>query len=121
VVVAPLRVARGIQNKVLEAMAMAKPVVATAASAAALSALPGVELEVASDAEAFASKVLALLDPVRGDAMGRVARSRVLEDYAWSASFKLLEDLLQRRAYTTHAAVSDARGERLVGGKAITR
>ena len=50
VVVAPLRIARGIQNKVLEAMAMAKPVVVTTPTAAALSARHGVEIEVASAA-----------------------------------------------------------------------
>jgi polysaccharide biosynthesis protein PslH len=95
VVVAPLRVARGIQNKVLEAMAMAKPVVATAASAAALSVRQRVELEVASDAEAFASKVLQLMDPACAEGMGRRARQRVLGDYAWSASLKSLDALLQ--------------------------
>jgi len=108
VVVAPLRVARGIQNKVLEAMAMAKPVVASAASAAALSVRQGVELEVASDAQGFASKVLMLMDPTRADAMGRLARSRVAQDYAWSASLNLLDELLQRGGDTSQAAVSAA-------------
>ena len=98
VVVAPLRVARGIQNKVLEAMAMAKPVVVTTASAAALSVEQGVELEVASDARAFASKVLASMDPERGDALGRRARARVLKDYVWAASLEQLDELLQRDA-----------------------
>ena len=81
VVVAPLRVARGIQNKVLEAMAMAKPTVVTPATAAALSARPGVELEVADDARGFAAKVLQSMDPLRADAHGRPrprARSRRL-------------------------------------------
>ena len=113
VVVAPLRVARGIQNKVLEAMAMAKPVVVTAASADALAADRGVELEVATDAHGFASKVLALMDAERANAMGRRARSRVLDDYAWGASLKLLEKLLQPGVdlapASLRAAPSDAR------------
>lgn len=95
VVVAPLRVARGIQNKVLEAMAMARPVVATPACAAPLSARAGVELEVASDAQAFAAKVQALIDPARAQAMGRLARERVLRDYAWPASFAQLDAALE--------------------------
>ncbi len=95
VVVAPLRVARGIQNKVLEAMAMAKPVVATTGAAAALSA-KGDEIEVASDARSFADKVLALLDPDRGDALGRRARERMLKDYSWRASLAQLDVLLER-------------------------
>jgi sugar transferase (PEP-CTERM/EpsH1 system associated) len=95
VVVAPLRVARGIQNKVLEAMAMGKPVVASASSAAPLSARAGLELEAASDAPEFADKVRRLLDPLRGQVMGVRARERVLRDYAWPASFALLDGLLE--------------------------
>jgi len=99
-------VARGIQNKVLEAMAMAKPIVVAAASAAALSVRQGVELEVASEAHEFASKVLALMDPVRADSMGSLARSRVLRDYAWPASLNLLDELLEQGSGTARAAVS---------------
>ena len=96
VVVAPLRVARGIQNKVLEAMAMAKAVVVTPPMAAGMSARPGVELEVASDGAEFASKVLLLMDPERARRMGADARARVLRDYAWSASYARLDELLER-------------------------
>lgn len=105
VVVAPLRVARGIQNKVLEAMAMAKSVVITAATASALSAREDIEIEVASDAHDFAGKVLELLDPARANAMGELARSRVLEDYAWSASFELLDDIMQRGSSDSESVV----------------
>jgi len=96
VVVAPLRVARGIQNKVLEAMAMKKAVVVTPAAAAGLSARPGAELEIAAEARQFAVKVLELLDPVRAEAMGGLARSRVLTDYGWAASLTMLDELLER-------------------------
>ena len=75
---------------------MAKPTVATPAAAGALSALPGSEIEVAADTYAFAEKVLEAMDPVRGERMGRLARSRVLADYAWPASLKLLDELLER-------------------------
>ena len=95
VVVAPLRVARGVQNKVLEAMAMARPVVATPACAAPLSARAGVDLEVAGDAQAFASASLALLRSNRGETLGRLARERVLRDYAWSASLAMLDAVLE--------------------------
>ena len=108
VVVAPLRVARGIQNKVLEAMAMAKPVVVTAAAADALTAKPGVELEVATDAHGFASKVLALMDPEQASVMGRRARLRILRDYTWQASLNLLDALLQRNADPDEAALRAA-------------
>ena len=94
VVVAPLRVARGIQNKVLEAMAMAKPVVVTPAVAASLAARRGVELEVASDARDFAARVLELFDPSRAAQLGGLARVRVVSDYAWPAALRKLDALL---------------------------
>lgn len=97
VIVAPLRVARGIQNKVLEAMAMGKAVVVTPAVAAGMAAGVGVELETASDASGFIEKVLALmLDPERASRMGALARSRVLRDYIWPASYAQLDALLER-------------------------
>ena len=95
-VVAPLRVARGIQNKVLEAMAMARPTVVTSACAMPLTARQGIELETADDAAAFAAKVLAVMDPASGDAMGRLARDRILADYAWSSRLARLDELLAR-------------------------
>ena len=104
VVVAPLRVARGIQNKVLEAMAMAKPVVVTAESAAALSVGEGIELEVASGAEDFAAKVLGLLEPRRAEAMGTLARARVLKDFVWQRSLALLDGLLSANGCSAETA-----------------
>jgi polysaccharide biosynthesis protein PslH len=95
-VVAPLRVARGIQNKVLEAMAMGRPTVVTSACAAVLTARPGFELETADEAAEFAAKVLAVMDAVRGDSVGQRARARVLADYAWSSRLSRLDDLIGR-------------------------
>ena len=94
VVVAPLRVARGIQNKVLEAMAMAKPVVASTACAAALSARPGIDLAVGSDPESFAAATLSAMQAPRAQRMGEQARARVLSDYAWCTSLRRLDALI---------------------------
>jgi sugar transferase (PEP-CTERM/EpsH1 system associated) len=96
VVVAPLRVARGMQNKVLEAMAMAKPVVTTAACAAVLSAKPGIDLATAADAPGFAAAVQLLFDAQRAARMGVLARIRVLRDYAWPASQAALEAVIEK-------------------------
>jgi hypothetical protein len=109
-VVAPLRVARGIQNKVLEAMAMAKPVVATTEAAAALSGRPGVEYAVAGDAAGFAATVCELLESPRGEAMGRLARERVLRDYTWAASQRRLDGLLEQVADAAEVATPERRG-----------
>jgi sugar transferase (PEP-CTERM/EpsH1 system associated) len=92
-VVAPLRVARGVQNKVLEAMAMGKAVITTPACLAGIAASQGAELEVAADAQSFAAKVEACLDPAKAQTMGRLARERVLRDYTWRASYRLLDEL----------------------------
>lgn len=99
VVVAPLRVARGVQNKVLEAMAMARPVVAMAACAEPLSAEPERELLVARDADGFARQVEALLaDRARADAIGTLARRRVLSDYSWDAHLGAFDRRLEAAA-----------------------
>jgi polysaccharide biosynthesis protein PslH len=105
VIVAPLRVARGIQNKVLEAMAMAKPAVVTPAMAAGMAVRVGVELETASDARGFTEKVLAVMsDPERASRMGAEARSRVLHDYIWRASYARLDALLEGESAAPRAS-----------------
>jgi sugar transferase (PEP-CTERM/EpsH1 system associated) len=95
VAVAPLGIARGIQNKVLEAMAMARPVVASAAAFEGISAVPGRDLVVADRPESQAWHVLDLL--ARPDAaveMGAAARRRMESHYRWSAQLAPLAGLL---------------------------
>jgi sugar transferase (PEP-CTERM/EpsH1 system associated) len=97
VVVAPLRIARGVQNKVLEAMAMARPIVASPAAA------EGIDhdgcLKVAQDASDFATAVSALLDdPAAARSLGERARARVQRRYGWTALLAPLDALLTREA-----------------------
>ena len=93
--VAPLRVARGVQNKVLEAMALARPVVATPQALEGLSARPGHDILLSeADPAAFAAVVTQQLrnpDP----AIGAAARARVLADYDWARNLARLDELLQ--------------------------
>jgi sugar transferase (PEP-CTERM/EpsH1 system associated) len=96
-VVAPLRVARGVPNKVLEAMAMAKAVVATPAAVAGLRLRPGQDILIADTPAAFAAAVLGLLDRRRAADLGAQARARVVADYAWEASFRCLDRLIAGR------------------------
>jgi glycosyltransferase involved in cell wall biosynthesis len=92
VVVAPLRLARGIQNKVLEAMAMGQAVVAAQSCVQVLDVEAGREIVPAADGEAFVREVGALLDdPARALAMGAAARQRVLRSYAWSAHLSAID------------------------------
>lgn len=84
IVVAPLRIARGIQNKVLEAMAMARPVVVTPAAFEGIEAEPGRDLLVADGARAMAEAIRSLLDDDnRRAALGMAARRRVEAGYSW--------------------------------------
>jgi len=86
VVAAPLRIARGIQNKVLEAMAMARPVVASPAAFEGIEAEPGRHLLVAAGAEAQAEAIASLLDDrKRAEAIGQAARRRMEQAYRWDA------------------------------------
>ena len=86
VVVAPLLLARGIQNKILEAMAMAKPVVASLAAAEGIDASESDGLIVVQGWASQADAVLALLaNPARAKAAGRAARARMIARYGWDA------------------------------------
>lgn len=93
--VAPMRIARGIQNKVLEAMAMARPVVVTPDALEGIDAVAGKEVLIATDAAAFANACLATLEP-GAQAMGQAARRRVLSDYVWAQRLRGFDMLLQR-------------------------
>src|SRR5690606_8336837 len=85
-VVAPLALARGIQNKVLEAMAMGKPVLVTPGAATGIDAEDGMHWRIADSDASIASAALDLLaDPARADAIGKAAREFVVERMSWPA------------------------------------
>ena len=80
-VVAPLLLARGVQNKILEAMAMGKAVVASRAAAQGIDAVDGRDLIVSDDP---ATAINALLDnPERLRAIGEAARAQMVARYGW--------------------------------------
>lgn len=90
--VAPLRIARGIQNKVLEAMAMARPVVAAQGCVDVIDAAAGRELIGADSADDYVQAVDELLaDAGRRESIGVAARARVLAAYSWPARLARLE------------------------------
>jgi glycosyltransferase involved in cell wall biosynthesis len=94
-VVAPMRIARGIQNKVLEGMAMARAVVTTPSGYEGLAARPGEELLIGTDAAELAAACEGLLaDPARAGMVGAAARRRILADYNWPARLAGLDELL---------------------------
>ncbi|HSQ73875.1 MAG TPA: TIGR03087 family PEP-CTERM/XrtA system glycosyltransferase [Rubrivivax sp.] len=92
VVVAPLRLARGVQNKVLEAMAMGRPVVAATACVEALNAEPGGEILDAADADEYLRCIdLLLRAPDRARAIGTAGRVRVEHSYTWDAHMTVID------------------------------
>ncbi len=95
-VLAPLLIARGVQNKVLEAMAMAKPVVLTPQSATGIDAVDGEHwLLCEAEPTAMAQRITALLaDNDAASEMGSAARNFVLNHHDWSAMLSSLEELV---------------------------
>jgi sugar transferase (PEP-CTERM/EpsH1 system associated) len=92
--VAPLRIARGIQNKVLEAMSMAKTVIVTGQALEGIQAEPGRELVLADGADQFIAACLqALAEP--DPALGRAARRQVEARYGWAANLAQVDTLLE--------------------------
>ena len=93
VCVAPLQIARGIQNKVLEAMAMARPVIVSREAAEGID--HGGAIRIADGAEAFADEVVGLIeDQSAAGALGAAARAQVLARYDWDARLAPLDRLV---------------------------
>ena len=98
VCVVPLRVARGVQNKLLEAMAMGKPVVTTPQGLEGLGAVPGKDLTVADSEAAFAAAVVDLLrDRAKAVRLGTQAREYVHRHHRWEDTLAPLDEALVRR------------------------
>ena len=94
--VVPLMIARGIQNKVLEGMAMAKPVVATSGAATGIKAVVGEDLIVADGAAEMAQAVIDLLgDPARQRVLGQNARAYVERAHSWGAHLQRLDEIIE--------------------------
>jgi sugar transferase (PEP-CTERM/EpsH1 system associated) len=93
--VAPLRVARGMQNKVLESMAMQVPVVASSRAFEGIDAIAGEHLFVADTLQDFAAKIVTLLrDPALRQCIAQAGRQRIEACYTWPASLQRLDALI---------------------------
>jgi sugar transferase (PEP-CTERM/EpsH1 system associated) len=108
--VAPLRIARGVQNKLLEAMAMAKPVLATSAAVEGIEFNdPGVLL-VADDEYQMAEQAIRMLQPdTPADAAG--ARQWVCRRYDWDTNLMQLNQLLDEPLKRQHDAPLHSKGK----------
>jgi sugar transferase (PEP-CTERM/EpsH1 system associated) len=101
-VVVPLRIARGIQNKVLEAMAMEKTVIASPQAAEGIRALHSQELFVEDKEQNFADRIIAQIKNGPNMKIGSAARTRILKDYSWRRILDQVDTLLlQEKKNTT--------------------
>ena len=95
VVLVPLSIARGVQNKVLEAMAMARPVLVTPAAATGIAARDGEHFAVAdTDVELIGRAFDLIARAEVAQSMGAAARRLVLETMSWPAMLASLPGLV---------------------------
>jgi polysaccharide biosynthesis protein PslH len=96
VTVAPLQIARGTQNKILESLAMGVPVVTTEAAAAGVDAIPGEQLLTARTHQEYAEAVLRLLsDPAERRRFSEKSRARMLSHHNWDHSMRILDEIIE--------------------------
>ena len=108
VAVAPMRIARGVQNKVLEAMAMQKPVVVSPQGLEGIEAVEGKEILIAKDSDQYVQKIVSVLDCVKGAEgvhciedmvlSGVAARERILADFNWDRNLEQVDAWLLANA-----------------------
>ena len=105
-VVAPLEIARGVQNKVLEAMAMRRPVLVSPEAATGIAGRDGIELAIEASDEGLAARALALIaEPQTRAEMGAAARRFVLANQSWPTMLAGLPDIVGfKPADARHAA-----------------
>ncbi|MEO8751918.1 MAG: glycosyltransferase, partial [Casimicrobiaceae bacterium] len=95
--VAPLNIARGTQNKILEAMALGVPVVSSKIAAGGVDASAPEHLLVAEDAPGYAAAIRRVLDdPAERDRLAVAGRTRMRTHHAWDSSMRRLDGIIKR-------------------------
>ena len=98
VCIIPLRIARGLQNKVLEAMATGNAVVASSNASDGIVCHKNIDIMIADEEESFANEVIDLLrDENRRREMAQRAVENIRKHYSWENNLKGLEKLLEEK------------------------
>ncbi len=96
--VCPLRLGAGVQNKILEYMALGLPTVSTERGLEGFQARPGIEISIANDAQGFADAVLLLLDDrSAADRMAKSARGYIETYHSWEAILSPMVEVIKNR------------------------
>ena len=95
--VAPLNIARGVQNKILEAMAMGVPVVTSRLAAAGVDAESGAHFLVADAPQDCVQAILSVIsNPAERQRLALAGRQRLLSHHAWPRAMARLDGLIDR-------------------------
>jgi len=105
VAVAPLRIARGIQNKLLEAMAMALPVITTPEAFEGVQAVPGRDILLASGVGETVQRIAEVLDG-RHAGLGSAGRHAVENSHQWAVTLRPIDRLFGLKGDATQIATN---------------
>ena len=95
--VAPLNIARGTQNKILEAMAAGVPTVVSRTAAGGVDATAGEHFLVADTPAEYAQAIQRILgDQVERERLSKAGRERMLSHHAWVSSMRRLDGIIER-------------------------
>lgn len=105
--VAPLFIARGTQNKILESLSMGVPVVSSTLAAGGVDAVPEEHILTADRPELWVSQVLRLVrDPAERRRFAEAGRARMLSNHTWASSMARLDGIVDRTVHSTHGRAS---------------
>lgn len=95
--IAPLNIARGTQNKILESLAMGVPVVSSEIAAGGVDAVPGEHFLTGGTHREFADSVLRLLEnPEERDLFAKAGRERMITNHNWESSMERLDAIIEK-------------------------
>ena len=108
VMVAPLKIARGTQNKILEAMAMGVPVVCSDIAARGVNADDNTNILVAATNNECAEKILSVLNnPDQRQQLSLAGRELIVNNYTWKKAMQRLDDIVNRCMKSSRNSIPD--------------